>query len=119
MVRHRSVFIMASLIALTAGCSTFDSSYDDGPVVFGGTQTGLGVRYDPAKIPASEVDEVAINFCRSYDKKPIRRSKSVLLPNVVYQAYDCVAPVASSVPAAPPAETAPVTPAGNASPAVR
>lgn len=99
MVRVSSVLILVSIAALTAGCSTFDTSYDAGPVVTGGTQTGLTVRYDPAKTQTAEIDEVAIKFCRAYDKRPIRRSKSELMPDVVYQAYDCVSPTAASVPA--------------------
>ena len=116
MARFRSVLFVMSMVGLSSACSTFDSSYDDGPAVFGGTQTGLGVRYDPAKTQPADIDQVAITFCRAYDKKPIRRSKSVLLPNVVYQAYDCVAPVAGSTPAT---SDTPATTPENASPATR
>ena len=103
MLRVRSVLFLVPVVGLVGACSTFDSSYDDGPVVVGGTQTGVTIRYDPAKTKTSEIDEVAITFCRVYDKKPIRRSKSDLLSNVVYQAYDCVAPMASTKPAPAPA----------------
>lgn len=113
MLRVRSVFFLVPVVGLVGACSTFDSSYDEGPVVVGGTQTGVTIRYDPAKTKTSEIDDVAISFCRVYDKKPTRRSKSELQPDVVYQAYDCVAPMAASKPA--PAPVAPVEP--EASPA--
>ena len=115
MVRFRVALTLLSLVGVTTACSTFDTSYDEGPVVIGGTQTGLTVRYDPAKTKTAEIDEVAITFCRGYDKKPLRRGKSTLQPDVVYQAYDCVAPTAGSQPA--PAVLPPI--AESASPAAR
>ena len=103
MARLRSVLTLVTLAGLTSACSSFDSSYDKGLVVIGGSQTGLTVRYDPNETKSAQVDQVAINFCKGYDKKPIRRSRSDFLSNVVYQAYDCVTPTAGSVPTPPPA----------------
>jgi len=96
MVRFRSVFVVISSIGLVAACSTFDTGYSSGPVVMGGTQTGVTVRYNPAETKATEIDEIAIAFCKAYDEKPIRRGKSDYQPDVVYQAYDCVSPTAAN-----------------------
>lgn len=95
MVRFRSVFAVVSTVGFVTACSTFDTDYSSGPVVMGGTQTGVTVRYNPAETKAAEIDEIAIAFCKAYDEKPIRRGKSEYQPDVVYQAYDCVSPVAS------------------------
>ena len=96
MARFHKILWLLPLVGWLGACSTFDTSYDAGPVVIGGSQTGLTVRYDPAKVEAAEVDKTAVAFCRAYDKKPLRRGKSELMPDVVYQAYDCVAPTATS-----------------------
>ena len=109
MKRFPTVILAVSLVGLASSCSTFDTSYDTKPVVMGGSQTGLTVRYDPAESKSTEIDEIAVAFCKAYDKKPIRRSKSDFMPNVVYQAYDCV----SSMPASDTATF------GSASPTTR
>jgi hypothetical protein len=93
MARSRSVLALLVLTAPIIACSTFDTGYDDGPTVMGGTQTGVTVRYNPAEVKSTKVDKVATNFCAAYDKKPIRRGRSELAPDIVYQAYDCVAPI--------------------------
>jgi len=99
MARSRSVLTLLALTAPIIACSTFDTSYDDGPVVMGGTETGVTVRYNPDVVKADKIDETAKKFCAAYDKQPLRRGKSDFLPDVVYQAYDCVVPIPPSNPA--------------------
>ncbi len=96
MARPRTVLALLALTAPIFACSTFDTSYDDGPTVMGGTQTGVTVRFNPAAVTSEKVDKVATNFCTAYDKQPLRRGRSELTPDVVYQAYDCVAPMPKS-----------------------
>ena len=92
MVLRRSVLALASIVGLATACATPES----GPVIIGGTQTGVTVRYDPAETQPAAVDAIATAFCKAYEKQPIRRSKSTYMPDVVYQAYDCVASMAPS-----------------------
>ncbi|MDA8230436.1 MAG: hypothetical protein M0006_03770 [Magnetospirillum sp.] len=93
MTGPRQVWGLVAVTVVLTACT----GWGPGPDIAGGTPNGVTVRYDAGEVGLKAVEEVAVSYCRGFDKLAWLRSRFAAGPAMTYADYDCVPPFAAGI----------------------